>query len=159
MSARQSSERILARNRKARHLYEILETEVAGLMLLGTEVKSIRDGRVNLGEGHVVFEGGEAFLVGCHISQYPNSGYADHDPLRRRKLLLHKREIIRWASKVREKGFTVVPLSLFLDGNWIKLEIALVRGKRLHDKRETLRRRTLDREAEQAVKEGGAPSQ
>jgi SsrA-binding protein len=156
MTDRSRQERTLARNRKARHLYEILETEVAGLALLGTEVKSVRAGRVNLGEAHVAFERGEAFLVGCHISQYPNSGYADHDPLRRRKLLLHKRQIVRLASKVREKGLTVVPLSLFLEGNWIKIEIALVRGKKLYDKRETLKRRTLEREADQALKDGRA---
>ncbi len=147
-------DRTLARNRKARHLYEILETEEAGLALVGTEVKSVRDGKVNLGEGHVVFERGEAYLVGCHISQYSHSGYADHDPLRRRKLLLHKRQIVRLASKVREKGLTVVPLRLFLEGSWIKVEIALVRGKKLHDKRETLRQRTLEREADQALKDG-----
>jgi SsrA-binding protein len=96
---------------------------------------------------------GEAFLVGCHIGSYDSAGYAGHDPLRRRRLLLHKREIERWASKVKEKGLTAVPLTVFIDGNWIKVEIALARGKQLHDKRETLRRRTLDREAEQAVKE------
>ena len=141
--------RALATNRKARHRYHILERETAGLELLGTEVKAARDGRVNLGEAFVAFEGGQAFLVGCHIGPYASSGYASHDPLRRRRLLLHKRQILRMAAKVKEKGLTVVPLQLFLDGNWIKLEIALVRGKLMHDKRETLRRRTLDREAEQ----------
>jgi SsrA-binding protein len=141
--------RALATNRKARHRYHILERETAGLELLGTEVKAARDGRVNLGEAFVVFEGGQAFLVGCHIGPYASSGYASHDPLRRRRLLLHKRQILRLAAKTKEKGLTVVPLQLFLDGNWIKLEIALVRGKLMHDKRETLRRRTLDREAEQ----------
>jgi SsrA-binding protein len=141
--------RALATNRKARHRYHILERETAGLELLGTEVKAARDGRVNLGEAFVAFEAGQAFLVGCHIGPYSSSGYASHDPLRRRRLLMHKRQILRLAGKVKEKGLTVVPLQLFLDGNWIKLEIALVRGKLLHDKRETLRRRTLDREAEQ----------
>jgi SsrA-binding protein len=141
--------RPLATNRKARHRYHILERETAGLELLGTEVKAARDGRVNLGEAFVAFEGGQAFLVGCHIGPYASSGYSSHDPLRRRRLLLHKRQILRLAGKVKEKGLTVVPLQLFLDGNWIKLEIGLVRGKLLHDKRETLRRRTLDREAEQ----------
>ena len=145
--------RVLASNRAARHRYHILEREVAGLELAGSEVKSARDGRVNLKEAFVQFEGGEAYLVGCHISQYANAGYAHHDPLRRRRLLLHKRQILRLSAKVAEKGLTVVPLALLLEGNWIKLEIALVRGKQLHDKRETLRRRTLDREAEQALKE------
>ena len=145
--------RVLATNRKARHVYHLLEREVAGIELLGTEVKAIRDGKINLKEAYVHFAGGEAFLVGCHVGAYEAAGYAHHDPLRRRRLLLHKREIERLASKVQEKGLTVVPLNVFVDGNWIKIEIALVRGKQLHDKRETLRRRTLDREAEQAIKE------
>jgi SsrA-binding protein len=144
---------VLAVNRKARHLYHILETEEAGIELLGTEVKAVRAGHINLKEAHVRFEAGEAYLVGCHISQYESSGYESHDPVRKRRLLLHKRQILRLAGKVREKGLTVIPLRVFLDGNWIKVEIGLVRGKHLHDKRETLRRRTLDREAEQAIKE------
>lgn len=143
--------RALATNRKARHLYHILEPVVAGLELLGTEVKAARAGRVNLGEAHVVFEKGQAYLVGCHIGSYENAGYAAHDPVRRRRLLLHKSQILRLASKSREKGMAVVPLRLFLEGNWIKVEVALVRGKQEHDKRETLRQRTLDREAEQEL--------
>ncbi|TFG37916.1 MAG: SsrA-binding protein SmpB [Candidatus Aminicenantes bacterium] len=145
--------RVLARNRKARHTYHILETEVAGMELLGTEVKAIRDAKVNIKEGYVTFVGGQAFLVGCHIGSYDNAGYAGHDPVRRRRLLLQKRQIERLASKVQEKGLTVVPLAVFLEGNWIKIEIALVRGKQLHDKRDTLRQRTMDREAEQDIKE------
>jgi len=147
--------RVLATNRKARHIYHILDRDVAGVELLGTEVKAIRAGKVNIKEGYVAFAGGEAFLVGCHIGSYDNAGYAGHDPVRRRRLLLHKREIERLAGKVQEKGLTVVPLSVFVEGNWIKVEIALVRGKQLHDKRDTLRQRTLDREAEQAMKERG----
>lgn len=153
MKRREPARKVLAANRKARHAYEILERFEAGIELLGTEVKAVRAGRINLKEGHVAFEGGEAFLVGCHISPYEHAGYSVHDPLRRRRLLLHKREILRLAGKVQEKGYTVIPLSVYLEGNWIKVEIALARGKHLHDKRETLRRRTLDREAEQAIKE------
>ncbi len=145
--------RVLATNRKARHVYHILDKETAGIELLGTEVKAIREGKINLKEAYVSFAGGEAFLVGCHVGAYEAAGYACHDPVRRRRLLLNKREIERLTSKVQEKGLTVVPLSAFLEGNWIKIEIALVRGKQLHDKRETLRQRTLDREAEQAIKE------
>ncbi|NOZ78063.1 MAG: SsrA-binding protein SmpB [Acidobacteria bacterium] len=145
--------KVLATNRKARHIYHILETVEAGIELSGTEVKAIRDGKINLKEGYVSFEAGEAFLVGCHVSPYEHAGYAGHDPLRRRRLLLHKHQILNLAGKVAEKGLTVVPLSVFLEGNWIKVEIALVKGKHLYDKRETLRRRTLDREAEQAIKE------
>lgn len=143
--------RALATNRKARHVYHILEREVAGIELLGTEVKAARAGRVNLGEAYVTFEMGQAYLVGCHIGSYESAGYAAHDPTRRRRLLLHKRQIHRLAGKTREKGLTVVPLQLFLEGNWIKLEVALVRGKQEHDKRDTLRQRTLDREAEQEL--------
>ena len=147
--------RVLATNRRARHTYHLLERETAGIELLGTEVKAIRAGKINLKEAYVAFAGGEAFLVGCHVGAYEAAGYAHHDPVRRRRLLLHKREIERLGAKVREKGLTVVPLSVFLDGNFIKVEIALARGKHLHDKRETLRRRTLDREAEQAIKNRG----
>jgi SsrA-binding protein len=148
--------RLLATNRKARHTYHLLERETAGIELIGTEVKAIRAGKINIKEGYVAFAGGEAFLVGCHIGAYDSAGYAGHDPLRRRRLLLHKRDIERLASKVKEQGLTVVPLAVFIDRNWIKVEIALARGKQLHDKRETLRSRTLDREAEQALKERGA---
>lgn len=153
MEVKERERKVLATNRQARHLYQVLDQFEAGIELAGTEVKAVRAGRINLKEGHVTFTGGEAFLVGCHISPYEHSGYAVHDPLRRRRLLLHKRQIIRLASQVQEKGLTVVPLSVFLDGNWIKVELGLVRGKHQHDKRETLRRRTLDREAEQAMKE------
>jgi SsrA-binding protein len=145
--------RVLATNRKARHVYHLLERLTAGIELVGTEVKAIREGKINLKEAYVHFVGGEAFLVGCHVGAYEAAGYAHHDPLRRRRLLLHKREIERLSTKVQEKGLTAVPLKVYLEGNWIKVEIALVRGKQLHDKRETLRRRTLDREAEQAIKE------
>jgi SsrA-binding protein len=147
--------KVLATNRKARHTYHILESEVAGLELLGTEVKAIRASKINIKEGYVTFAGGEAFLVGCHIGSYDNAGYAGHDPVRRRRLLMHKRQIERLAGKVQEKGLTVVPLVVFIEGNWIKIEIGLARGKQLHDKRDTLRQRTLDREAEQDIKERG----
>ena len=147
--------KVLASNRKVRHEYHILEREVAGVELLGTEVKSAREGRVNLRDAYVSFSGGEAYLVGCHISPYQSAGYASHDPMRRRRLLLHKRQIERLAGKVQEKGLTVVPLAMMIEGNWIKVEIALARGKLLHDKRETLRRRTLDREAEQDLHRRG----
>ena len=147
--------RVVASNRRARHIYHLLEQDTAGIELLGTEVKAIRSGKVNIKEAYVAFADGQAFLMGCHIGSYDHSGYAGHDPVRRRRLLLHKRQIERLAVKVREKGFTVVPVAVVLEGSWIKIEIALARGKQLHDKRETLRQRTLDREAEQAIKERG----
>lgn len=145
--------KILSVNRRARFDYEILERLVAGIALTGSEVKSVREGRVSLQDGFVLFEGGEAFLVNVHIAPYHHAGYANHDPLRRRKLLLHRREAHRLAGKVAEKGLTVLPLAIGAEGNWLKVELALGRGKKLHDKRETLKRRTLDREAEAAVKE------
>jgi len=146
--------RVIAQNRRARHLYHFLEHDVAGIELRGTEVKAIRDGRVNLTDAHVHFAGGEAMLLGCHIGPYEHGGYASHEPRRPRRLLLHKRQIERLAAKVQEKGLAVIPTAVVLIGNWIKVEIALARGKQLHDKRETLRQRTLDREAEQALKDG-----
>ena len=146
--------RVIAQNRKARHLYHFLEHEVAGIELRGTEVKAIRDGRVNLTDAHVHFSAGQAVLMGCHIGPYEHGGYAGHEPRRPRRLLMHKRQIERLAAKVQEKGLTVIPTAIVLVGNWIKVEIALARGKQLHDKRETLRRRTLDREAEQDLKDG-----
>jgi len=144
--------KLLAKNRRAHFEYELLERFTAGLALMGSEVKSLRDGRVNLQDGFVAFEGGEAYLVGVHISPYQNAGYAQHDPTRRRKLLLHTREIHRLHGKVTEKGLTIVPIAIGIEGNWIKVELALARGKKLHDKRETVRRREADREAEAAIK-------
>ena len=145
--------KMLATNRRARFEYQLLERFTAGIALTGSEVKSVRDGRVSFQDGYVLFEGHEAFLVNVHISPYESAGYAGHDPLRRRKLLLHKREIRRLGAKIAEKGLTAVPLSLAVEGNWIKLEFALAKGKKLHDKRETIKRRTLDREAAAAIKE------
>lgn len=144
--------KVLAANRRARYEYEFLERITAGISLTGSEVKSVRGGHVKLQDGWVAFEAGEAFLAGVHIAPYDNAGYANHDPTRRRKLLLHSRDIVRLAAKVAEKGLTVVPIAVGLEGNWIKVELALAKGKKLHDKRETLRRRELDREAEAAMK-------
>jgi SsrA-binding protein len=145
--------KLLATNRKARFEYELLERITAGIALTGSEVKSVRAGHAKLREGWVSFEGGEAFLADVNISPYENAGYSNHDPTRRRKLLLAKRDIIKLASKVAEKGLSVVPLAIGVEGNWIKVELALVRGKKLYDKRETIKRRTLDREAAAAMKD------
>lgn len=155
MTAHRSGEEAapVARNRQARFAYDILETVEAGIELTGSEIKSIRAGRVNLKEAFVRFGGGEAFLVGCHISPYPQAGYAQHEPLRERKLLLHKREIERLGGQVQLKGLTVIPTRMYFRGNWLKVELGLARGKKLHDKRETLRRRTLEREAERDIKD------
>lgn len=144
--------RQLASNRRARHEYHIHEKLEAGLALTGTEVKAARSGKVQLKEGFVEVRGGEAFLVGVHISPYSHGNRENHLPDRPRKLLLKKREIERLGGQIQTKGFTVVPLSMYLKGRRIKIEIALVTGKKLHDKRRTERERELDREAREAVK-------
>jgi SsrA-binding protein len=145
--------KVLVVNRRARFEYELLERFVAGIELTGSEVKSVRDGRVSLLEGHVAIQGGQAYLVNVHIATYENAGYASHDPLRKRRLLLHKRELHKLVGKVTEKGLTLVPLAIGVEGNWIKVEIALAKGKKLHDKRDTLKQRTIDRETQAAMKD------
>jgi SsrA-binding protein len=145
--------KVLAANRRARFEYHLLERFTAGIALTGAEVKSVREGRINLQDGYVAFERGEAYLADVHITPYENAGYASQDPTRRRKLLLHRRDLDRLQSKVAEKGLTVVPLAVSVEGNWIKVEIALAKGKQLHDKRETIRQRTLDRETAAALKD------
>lgn len=143
--------RPLASNRRARHDYHVLDKLEAGLALLGTEVKSIRDGKIQLKDSFIEFRGGEAFLVGAHVSPYSHGNRENHDPERPRKLLLKRREIERLTASVQAKGFTVVPLEVYLKGNRIKVEVGLVRGKQQFDKRRAERERELDREAEAAV--------
>jgi SsrA-binding protein len=138
--------RSLASNRKARHDYEILETFEAGIELSGTEVKSAREGRVQLKEGHVEIRDGEAWLIGVHVSPYSHGGRENLPAERSRRLLLHRREIERLYGQSQVKGLTIVPLELYLKGNWIKVRIALARGKKLFDKRETERKKEQDRE-------------
>lgn len=146
------SEKLIASNRKAFHDYFILQKVEAGIALTGTEVKSLREGRANLKDSYVNFEGSEAYLVGTHISPYSHGNLQNHDPERRRKLLLHRREIDKLQVQVVEKGLTIVPLRLYFKNGKVKAEIAVVRGKKLYDKRETEKRRELDREAEAAMK-------
>jgi SsrA-binding protein len=141
--------KIVCQNRKAWHEYNIADRYEAGIVLLGPEVKSIRDGRVNLKDGYVDIRNGEAWLHNVHISPYPFATNTEKpDPLRSRKLLLHKREIARLAGKTLERGFTIIPLRVYLKGGRVKVEIALAKGKKLYDKRESLKRKTLDREME-----------
>src|SRR3954471_7633585 len=144
--------RPLASNKRARHEYEVLETFEAGIRLKGTEVKSVREGRVPLRDSYVEFQQGQAWLAGAHISPYSPGNRENHDPEQLRKLLLKRREIERLFGRTQLKGLTVVPLSMYLKGNWVKVEIALVQGKKLYDKREATKTRELDREAEAAVK-------
>ena len=145
-----STNRTLARNRRARRDYHVLETLEAGIALTGTEVKSARQGKVQLKDSYVQFRDGEAFLVGAHISPYEAGSRQNHDPERERKLLLRKREIDRLFGRSTLKGLTVVPLSVYLKGNYIKVELALAQGKKLYDKRQLERQKVLDREAEEA---------
>lgn len=138
--------RVLVQNRKAFHEYFILETLECGIALLGPEVKSLLDGRGNLKESYVMVRGGEIFLVGAHISPYPHAHHDPVDPDRDRKLLMHKKEILRWQGKAREKGLTIVALKIYMKPPRIKVEIALAKGKRLYDKREAIKKREISRE-------------
>ncbi|MEA1997582.1 MAG: SsrA-binding protein SmpB [Gemmatimonadota bacterium] len=147
--------KIVCRNRKARHLYHLLEEYEAGLVLTGTEVKSLRLGHASLPESYVVVRDGELFLVGCHIKEYTEGNRYNHDPLRERKLLMNRREIQRLETRVLEKGLALIPLSICFRGGWAKVKLALAKGKKLYDKREDLKRKDAQREAERAVARHG----
>ena len=151
---RNAGTRQIAENRRARRDYELLERLEAGLVLTGTEVKSLREGSTNLTDGWVELAGGQAFLHGVHVSPYLAGSWNNPDPVRKRRLLLHKREILKWAVKLQRTGATCIPLSLYFKGPRAKVEIALVTGKKLHDKRETIKRREADRESRAAIKAG-----
>ncbi|NJL27397.1 MAG: SsrA-binding protein SmpB [Thermoanaerobaculia bacterium] len=153
MSAEKQHTRPLASNRRAHHEYHVLERFEAGVVLRGTEVKAVRMGRVQLADGFVEFRNGEAFLVGVHVSPYSHGNRENHDPDRPRKLLLRRRDLDRLFGRTQAKGFTVVPLAMYLKGNWVKVEIALVQGKKLHDKRQSEKERELDKEVREALKE------
>jgi SsrA-binding protein len=142
----------LATNRKAYHNYHIGESVEAGIALTGSEIKSIRDGRLSLSDAYVRPEHGEMWLLNMHIARYEASSYLSHEPLRPRKLLLHRKEINNFTSKVAEKGLTLVPTRLYLKDNLAKVEIALAKGKKLYDKREVITRRETDRELARVVK-------
>ena len=147
-------EKIIATNRKARHDYFIDETYEAGIALTGTEIKSARAGRVNLRDSYVQVKDGELWLVDTHIAPYKQAGYGGHESKRPRKLLMQRREINRLQGKVQEKGYTIVPLRLYLKNNkWAKVEIALARGKKLYDKRRAIHERDAQREMERALAE------
>jgi SsrA-binding protein len=149
----ESGEKLVASNKKAYHEYFILSKFEAGLALEGTEVKSLRDGAAQLKDAYVIFKNGEAFLFGAHISPYSHGNRENHPPDRTRKLLLHRNELEKLFTQITEKGLTVVPLRLYFKGSRVKVEIAVVRGKKLHDKRETEKTREADREAAVAMKE------
>jgi SsrA-binding protein len=149
---RDQGEKLIADNRKAGHDFHLLEQFEAGVVLVGTEVKAIREGRVNLRDSFCKMEGGAAFLLNVHIGQYSHTGYAVHDPLRSRKLLLHQAELNKLLGKTTEKGLTIVPLRMYFKKGRVKVTIALAKGKKIYDKRETLKRREADRETRAAVK-------
>ncbi len=143
---------MVATNRKAYHNYHIQDSVEAGIVLTGTEIKSIRAGRVNLGDAYVRPEAGELWLVNAHIARYEAGSYLSHEPTRPRKLLLHRKEIENLASKISERGFTLVPVKLYIKGNIAKVEVALAKGKKLYDKRESITRRETEREIGRAIK-------
>ena len=149
---KQKSRPYIAKNKRARHDYEILDIFEAGIVLEGSEVKSLRQGAVNMSDAYAEIRGSECFLVNLHISPYQFSGVMNHEPKRDRKLLLHKQEIRRLMGKVKEKGLTLIPLSLYFKHGLVKVELALARGKRYHDKREDIRRRDEQRILERDLK-------
>jgi len=153
-STREATTKLIAKNRKARHEYEILETFETGLVLVGSEVKSLRAGRCNLGDSYGEVKAGEVFLHNLHISPYEQATRFQHSEMRTRKLLLHKREIRRLIGKTKEKGLTLVPLSLYFKRGVAKVELALARGKKLHDKRATQADRDAKRKLQQAMRGG-----
>ena len=152
MATKPGGEKLIASNKKAYHDYFVLQKLEAGIELTGTEVKSLRDGKANLKDSYVIVKGDEAFLLATHISPYTHGNLQNHEPERTRKLLLHKREIEKLRVQLVEKGLTIVPLRLYFKGNRVKVEIAVVRGKKQYDKRETEKRREADREAAAAMK-------
>ncbi|GAY72719.1 SsrA-binding protein SmpB [Lentilactobacillus kosonis] len=149
---KKNDDNLMAQNKKARHDYSIEETYEAGIVLTGTEIKSIRDRRLNLKDGFVQIKNGEAFMMNVHISEYTNGNQFNHDPLRNRKLLLHKKEIKRLAGASSDKGVTIVPLKVYLKNGFAKVLIGVAKGKKEYDKRETLKRKEQDRQIERVMK-------
>jgi SsrA-binding protein len=144
--------RLIASHKRARFEYELLDELECGIALTGTEVKSLRQGHCSLAEAHAHIRGSELFLIGCHIPEYKQGNIHNHPPLRERKLLLHRRELARWHKRVKERGVTIVPLSIYFKGSLVKVKLALGKGKRVHDKRESERKKSDLREMERARK-------
>jgi SsrA-binding protein len=143
----------LAVNRQASHNYDLIEKFEAGIALTGTEIKSAREGKVNLKDAYGLVKAGEVWLLNCHISPYSHGNYSNHDPLRTRKLLLRRSEINRLIGRTTERGLTLVPLRMYLKDGRLKCELALAKGRKVHDKREVARKKTIDRETKQALSE------
>ena len=146
--------KIITTNRKARHEYHISDTLEAGVSLLGTEVKSLREGKANLQEAYCAFDKGELFLMQCNIPQFKHGGHFNHDPLRPRKLLLHRKELNKWDALASQKGFTIIPLKLYFKEGKVKVEIGLAKGKKLYDKRSDIADRESKRKLDRVLKEG-----
>jgi SsrA-binding protein len=144
--------KVVADNRRARHEYDIIETVEAGIELVGTEVKSMRMGRANLADSFARVEKGELWLYNCNISPYDFGNRFNHEPLRKRRLLMHRREIQKLKSKTQEKGLTLIPLKLFFKGNWAKVDLALAKGRQLYDKREAIAKKENRRQLERLSK-------
>lgn len=151
--AKKDEVKIIADNRKVRHEYHIIDVIEAGIELHGTEVKAMRNGKANLSDAFARIDDGEMWLHNCHIAPYEHGNRFNHEPLRKRRLLLHKMELIKLKSKVQEKGLTIVPLKLIFKGNWAKVELAIVKGKQLYDKREAITDRDNKRQIDRVVKE------
>lgn len=149
---REKAQANIAENRKAFHDFHLLETFEAGIALLGTEVKAIREGRVNLRDSYARVDNGELYLYNVNISPYSHRGYVDHEPMRRRKLLLHREEIRKLIGKTVEKGMTLVPTRMYFKNGRVKVAVSLAKGKKEYDKRETIKRREVDRETRAAIK-------
>ena len=144
--------KVIVTNRKARHEYHILEKYEGGIVLRGSEVKAIREGKANIKEAYVRFSGNELFIIGMHIGKYSNAGYSTHTPVRDRKLLLHRQELIKMRKMVDEKGKTLIPLSIYLKGGNIKVEFGLAQGKKLWDKRKAKMEKDVNRQVDRALK-------
>ncbi|MDR0621016.1 MAG: SsrA-binding protein SmpB [Deltaproteobacteria bacterium] len=154
MGAKQSNEiKIVCQNKKARFEYELGDRYEAGLVLMGTEVKSLRDGKANLVDAYAKLDNGEAYLVGAHISPYVNTAFGNHDPQRRRKLLLNRKEISKLIGKVKEKGQSLIPLKLYFKNGLAKAELALAKGKKIYDKRQSMKEADSKRELSRSLKE------
>lgn len=152
MADKKDNIKIIAQNKKARHEYFILETYECGIELFGTEVKSIRQGKVNLADSYAGINKGEVFIKGMNISPFEKGNIFNRDPLREKKLLMHKREILKLSQRLKEDGLSLVPLKVYLKGSLVKVELALVKGKKLYDKREDIARRDTKRRIDRAVK-------
>lgn len=157
MAGKQGGTKLIAKNKKAFHDYYVGERFEAGLQLHGTEVKSLRQGTVNLKDSYCSIKDGEIFAIGMHISPYEKGNVFNRDPMRPKKLLMHKREIMRLFGKVKQEGYAIIPLSLYFKGSLVKVELGLCKGKKLHDKRDSAARKDAQREIQRSIKEQTRP--